>query len=90
MTEETRKSSLPASLLWVNHNAQNMQSQPHRQKVFSHIQQHYRPWLKRDSALKLRKSAKVPVPGDRRTSLESEDHSSDYSVRTIFLMMLQR
>ncbi|KIW85273.1 hypothetical protein Z517_00663 [Fonsecaea pedrosoi CBS 271.37] len=76
----TPKSGFPSDLLWVNHDARNMKAQPHRQRVFSHIQQRYRPWQRRDSALKLRKSVKLPTtPGSREQSSESEEDRSEWS-----------
>lgn len=67
-------------LLWVNHDAQNMQTQPHRQRVFSHIQQRYRPWQRRDTAQKLRKAARAPTSTPRRASVDSEEEYSEPSV----------
>ncbi|EXJ66936.1 uncharacterized protein A1O5_10131 [Cladophialophora psammophila CBS 110553] len=69
----TSKPGYPADLLWVNHDAQNMKAQPHRQRVFSHIQQRYRPWQRRDSAQKLRKSVQIPTTGSREQSSESDE-----------------
>ncbi|OQV04067.1 hypothetical protein CLAIMM_09014 [Cladophialophora immunda] len=75
----TSKHGYPTDLLWVNHDALNMKAQPHRQRVFSHIQQRYRPWQRRDSALKLRKSVKLPTSGSREHSSESEEDRSESS-----------
>ncbi|KIY00903.1 uncharacterized protein Z520_03569 [Fonsecaea multimorphosa CBS 102226] len=73
----TPKSGQLTDLLWVNHDALNMKAQPHRQRVFSHIQQRYRPWQRRDSALKLRKSVQLPASGSREQSSESEEDRSE-------------
>lgn len=76
------KPSYAAGLLWVNHDANNMKAQPHRQRVFTHIQQRYRPWQRRDSALKLRQGVKLPITDAHppSESLESEEDRSEISV----------
>jgi len=80
MSTDEDNPNFSTDLLWVNHDAQNMQTQPHRQRVFSHIQQRYRPWQRRDSAQKLRKSAKIPTSTPRRASEDSEEDHSESSV----------
>ncbi|EXJ61013.1 hypothetical protein A1O7_05166 [Cladophialophora yegresii CBS 114405] len=49
------------SLLWVNHDADNMRALPHRHRVFTHVQKNYRPWKRRQETNSLRASAKVPA-----------------------------
>ncbi|OAP60315.1 hypothetical protein AYL99_05317 [Fonsecaea erecta] len=66
-------------LLWVNHDALNMKAQPHRQRVFTHIQQRYRPWQRRDSTQKLRKSIQLPPSSSRAQSSESGQDRSESS-----------
>ncbi|KAJ9606537.1 hypothetical protein H2200_008545 [Cladophialophora chaetospira] len=80
MAADKNKPTFSTDLLWVNHDAQNMQTQPHRQRVFSHIQQRYRPWQRKDCAQKLRKAARVPTSTPRRASLDSEEEYSESSV----------
>lgn len=51
---------LGQSLLWVNHDANNMKALPHRHRVFTHVQNKYRPWKRRQEIKSLRASAKIP------------------------------
>ncbi|OCT45591.1 hypothetical protein CLCR_01518 [Cladophialophora carrionii] len=48
------------SLLWINHDADNMKALPHRHRVFTHVQKNYRPWKRRQETKSLRASANVP------------------------------
>ncbi|KIW98635.1 uncharacterized protein Z519_00296 [Cladophialophora bantiana CBS 173.52] len=48
------------AILWVNYDAQNMKTLPHRRRVFSHIQNNYRSWERQERARALRASAKIP------------------------------
>lgn len=53
---EEKKPAYSDELLWVNHDSKNMKALPNRQKVFSHIQRHYRPWKRKTSTQELRNS----------------------------------
>lgn len=46
--------------LWVNHDAQQMKSHPHRRAVFSHVQKQYRRWRRHEDFKTLRESVKLP------------------------------
>ncbi|KAJ9604639.1 hypothetical protein H2200_010753 [Cladophialophora chaetospira] len=65
------------SLLWVNHDADNMKALPHRHRVFTHVQQKYRPWKRRQENKSLRASAKVPatvsIPKNTQQNLRHRD-----------------
>ena len=51
----------PQPLLWVNHDAKNRKARPHRRVVFTHVQNSWKKWKRKEDALTLRKSAKLPV-----------------------------
>ena len=68
-----------ASLLWVNHDADNMKARPHRHRVFAHVQNSYRPWERRQKIISLRASAKVPRLGK---DLEGKKHESQAASST--------
>ncbi|KAH0841715.1 hypothetical protein AYO21_01053 [Fonsecaea monophora] len=48
------------AVLWVNYDAQNMKTLPHRHRVFSHIQNNYRSWERQEKNKALRASVKIP------------------------------
>lgn len=50
----------PPPLRWVNHNARNRNTLPHRHAIFSHVQNSYKRWKRHEDALSLRKAARVP------------------------------
>ena len=51
----------PQPLLWVNHDAKNRKARPHRRVVFTHVQSSWKKWKRKEDALALRKSARLPV-----------------------------
>jgi hypothetical protein len=52
------------SVLWVNYDAGNMKTRPHRERIFHHIQKNYRPQYKKQKAKALRTSVKIPGNSD--------------------------
>ncbi len=64
------------SLLWVNHDAENMKALPHRHRVFTHVQKSYRPWKRKQENKSLRASARVPkTQKDTKNDVGYEDQS---------------
>ncbi|EXJ69667.1 uncharacterized protein A1O5_06738 [Cladophialophora psammophila CBS 110553] len=61
------------SLLWVNHDAKNMNALPHRHRVFTHVQKSYRPWKRGQEVKSLRASAKVPILAKQRNRKDGRD-----------------
>ncbi|KAJ9602567.1 hypothetical protein H2200_013110 [Cladophialophora chaetospira] len=51
---------MAGNILWVNYEAGNMRTRPHRDRIFRHIQNNYRPRDKQEKAKALRISAKIP------------------------------
>ncbi|KIW92923.1 uncharacterized protein Z519_06772 [Cladophialophora bantiana CBS 173.52] len=60
------------SLLWVNHDAKNMNALPHRHRVFTHVQKIYRPWKRGQEIKSLRASAKVPILAKHRNDKDGQ------------------
>ncbi|OQU94677.1 hypothetical protein CLAIMM_01007 [Cladophialophora immunda] len=56
------------AILWVNYDAQNMNTLPHRQQVYAHIQNNYRSWKRKENVRALRASAKIPGRNQQRQS----------------------
>ena len=47
-------------ILFVNHDAQNLKASPHRHQVFTHVQNNYRRWKRREDAKLIRSGARLP------------------------------
>ena len=60
------------SLLWINHDAENLKALPHRHRVFTHVQKNYRTWKRRQEVKSLHASAKVPGLVNTHTNNEKQ------------------
>ncbi|KAJ9610249.1 hypothetical protein H2200_005026 [Cladophialophora chaetospira] len=56
---QAEKGSFKGSFSWVNHDAENLQSRPHRKRVFTHIQTRYRTFERETRTKALRTSARI-------------------------------
>ncbi len=71
-------------LLWVHHDAKSRKAEPHRHKVFSHIQSGYHKWRRVEAARSMRKSVVIPrfqIAQTRRGRQAKDAHDHD-RVRT--------
>ena len=80
-------------ILFINHDAQNLKASPHRHQVFTHVQNNYRRWKRREDAKLIRSGAKLPPvapatpsrPGRKvedTVSLSSQTSSDRFSFAT--------
>ena len=70
-------------VLFVNHGVGNLTSSPHRHEVFTHVQNNYRRWRRREDARSIRAGVRLPttIPAEGRslTSLSSQSSRGSIS-----------
>ena len=54
-------SQFQGPVLFVNHGVGNLTSEPHRHEVFTHVQNNYRRWRRREDAKSIRAGVRLPT-----------------------------
>ena len=74
--KDDNPSQFKGPVLFVNHGVGNLTSSPHRHEVFTHVQNNYRRWRRREDARSIRAGVRLPttisVGGRSLTSQSSQ------------------